>query len=117
MDVVRVYDESAGGSVGSKLGHAIKVDEETEEDLVCGGTVLEDAQEISLEGYGGDIAGMECKGGRGRCEGGAGGGREGAPDGVVHGGGGGCGRSEGIVGGRDLSQQRGEQSEQLLRWV
>lgn len=60
---------------------------------------------------------MECKGGRGRCEGGAGGGSEGAPDGVVHGGGGGCGRSESIVGGGDLSQQRGEQSEQLLRWI
>lgn len=43
MDVVRVYDESAGGSVGSKLGHAIKVHEEAEKDLVGGRTVFEDA--------------------------------------------------------------------------
>ena len=117
MDVVRVYDECAGCCVGSKLGHAIKVDKEAEENLVCGRAVFEDAEEICLEGYGWDVAGMESEGSRRGCEGSARCGCEGAPNGVVQGSCGGYGGSKSIVGSGDLSQQRREQSEQLLRRI
>ena len=121
MDIVRIYDECASRGVCGELGHAVKVDQEAEKDLVCGGAVFEDAEEIGLERNGGDVACMEGERCGGRGEGSSGSCCERAPDWIVHGGAGrsagwghGGGRGEGIVGGRDLSQQRGKEFEQLL---
>lgn len=83
MDIVRIYNESTVCSVGSELGHAVEIDEETEEDLVCGWTVFKDAEEISLKRYCRDVACVESKGCGGRGKGGTGSGGERAPDCIV----------------------------------
>jgi len=79
MDVVRVDDERSVGGVGIKFTHTVEIDQEGEEDLVGGGAVLEDTEEIGFEGDGGDVSGMEGEGGCRRGYGGAGGGCEGEP--------------------------------------
>ena len=46
MYIEAVDHEGAGGGLGSQLAHPVEIDEEAEEDLVCGGAVLEDAEEV-----------------------------------------------------------------------
>lgn len=67
MNIIGIDDE-AEPAIGAEFCHAVKVDEEGEEDLVCGGAVLEDAKEICFEGYGGYVAGVEGEGGGGGGE-------------------------------------------------
>jgi len=59
VDVVRVDHKWFAGNLGGQFGHSIKIDEEREEDLVCGGTVLVDAEEVCFECNCGDVASME----------------------------------------------------------
>ena len=72
MDIVRVDVE--GGFTRSRRtarrrgegSHPIKVHQEGKKDIVGGGTVLEDPQQIGLEGDGGHVPGMESQRGIGR---------------------------------------------------
>jgi hypothetical protein len=49
MNVVGIDDERASGGIADELAHAVKIDEEGEENFVRGWTVLEDTEEIGLE--------------------------------------------------------------------
>lgn len=69
MDVVRINHERPPDRILTQLGHPVKVDEQAQEDMVRRRAVLEDAQEIGLEGDGGDVPRVE---GEGSCGGGYG---------------------------------------------
>lgn len=62
MDIIGVYDECPSDSVVAELGHPVKVDKQRQKDIVRGGAVLEDSEEICLQGNGGDVSGMESEG-------------------------------------------------------
>ena len=130
MDIVGVDDKIFSARILSKPAHPVEVDEEAEEDLVACWAVPEDAEEIRLEGDRRDISGMESQRHvAAECIAACGG--EGTPDGrVVRVEEGRCrgGRlerlckvrialGECVVGGGDLGEERGEQTEQLLRIV
>lgn len=66
MDVKVINDELAACCLLRELGHAIKIDQERYEDLVCGRAVFEDSEKIGLEGDSRYIASMKREG-RGRC--------------------------------------------------
>jgi hypothetical protein len=59
MDVTAVNDEFVSGGLLCELGHAIEINEKGDKDLVCGWTILEDTEEVGLEGDCGCGAGME----------------------------------------------------------
>jgi len=59
VDVVRVDHKWFAGYLGGQLGHSIKIDEEREEDLVGGRTVLVDAEEVCFERNCRNVASME----------------------------------------------------------
>ena len=61
MDVTAVNDEFDAGRLFREFGHAIEINEEGDEDLVGSWTVLEDTEEIGLEGDCGCRASMECE--------------------------------------------------------
>ena len=46
----------------AQLGHAIKIDEKREEDVVCRWTVFEYAEEVGFESDSGDISCVEGEG-------------------------------------------------------
>lgn len=59
MDVTAVNDEFVSGGLFCELGHAIEINEEGDKDLVCCWTILEDTEEVGLEGDCGCGAGMK----------------------------------------------------------
>ena len=59
MDVTAVNNEFISGRLLRELGHAIEINEEGDEDLVGGWTILEDTEEVGFEGDCGCGAGME----------------------------------------------------------
>jgi hypothetical protein len=59
VDIVWVNNEGPAGRFCADFGHAVKVDEKGKEDLICGWAVLEDAEEVSFETDGRDVAGVE----------------------------------------------------------
>lgn len=59
VDVVRVDHKRFARDLGGQLGHSIKIDEEREENLVGGRTVLVDAEEVCFKCNCGNVASME----------------------------------------------------------
>lgn len=59
VDVKVIYDELATCRLFGELGHAIKIDQERYEDLICGRAILENTEEVGLECDRGYIAGMK----------------------------------------------------------
>ena len=57
--------EAGQGTIIDHFGHAVEVDEEAEEDFICGGAVLVDARQIAGDGYGGDVLAMKGQHARG----------------------------------------------------
>ena len=85
MDVVRVDNECFARGLAAEFGHAVKIDEEREKDLVRRRTVFKDPEEVGFEGDRGDVTGVERERGGWREDGCAGGGGERPPYGwVVH---------------------------------
>ena len=76
MYIIRVNHKRPAHRVLAQLRHAVKVHEQRKKDMVRGGAVLEDAQEVRLEGDGGDVARVEGERGCGRGDGVARGGGE-----------------------------------------
>ena len=59
VNVKVINDELVTCGLFGELGHAIKIDQKRYEDLVCGRAILEDTEEVGLEGDGRYIAGMK----------------------------------------------------------
>jgi len=59
MDVTAVNDELVAGRLFRELGHAIEINEERDENLIGGWTILEDTEKIGFEGDGRRSAGMK----------------------------------------------------------
>jgi hypothetical protein len=59
VDVTAIDDEFVAGRLFRELGHAIEINEEGDEDLVGGWTILENAEEVGFEGDCGRGAGMK----------------------------------------------------------
>jgi hypothetical protein len=59
VDVTAVNDEFDAGRFFRKLGHAIEINKEGDEDLVRGWAILEDTEEVGFESDCGCRASME----------------------------------------------------------
>jgi hypothetical protein len=69
MDVIRVNDKGFSSGLAAELGHAIKVNEEGEKDLVRRWTVFQDSEQVSFKGDRWYVAGVKGQSGRWREDG------------------------------------------------